>query len=63
MPKPDKGGLDPVTAPRFDVVRYVLQGGRTLGNRWVWMACCTWCGALVHDQARHLTACTGKAPA
>jgi hypothetical protein len=59
MAKPDKGPLDVPTAPRFDAVRYVIQGGRP--NRWIWANCCTWCGVLVQDQAKHLTACTGKA--
>jgi hypothetical protein len=59
MPKPDKGPADPVTSARFDQVRYVIQGGKA--NRWIWASCCTWCGVLVHDQAKHLTACVGKA--
>lgn len=60
--RPDKvrGSAAP-TDPRFDLVRYIVNGGRTR-TRWIWVEGCTWCGSLVLDQDQHVRYCTGKAP-
>lgn len=57
--RPDK--VNGAEAARFDLVRYIVNGGRTR-TRWVWVECCTWCGCLVLDQTQHVKHCTGKAP-